>query len=351
MGRIIYFAGDFFPYLLVNILFFLLFVFSAIFLKKAGLKLRLFSTAIFFSVFVFFLLFTCFEFYFRYVYDQSDGLGFLKVNKKWQERHVVYNSSFLRDREFKTEKRSGEIRIAAVGDSLTFGAGIKNTSDRFTNILEKKLKDSGKDASVYNFGVSGIDTAGEVDIYKNKVGGFNPDIVILQYYLNDIQTDNSQAAEIFQENSKRGRLVTTLSDLSYFFDFLYWRLNSKYTKTFGELNSSYLSQYADSGMFDAHKELLAGLLNQISSDGKKVVVIIFPLLNAAGDNYPALSVHANLDEFFRLRNVEVIDLLPDLSGRKSEELVASKFDAHPNEMVHSLAAEKLYNSVIKLLEN
>jgi len=73
-------------------------------------------------------------------------------------------------------------------------------------------------------------------------------------------------------------------------------------------------------------------------------------LSEVGDNYPALAVHKNLDGYFRSQNVEVIDLLQFLSGRKSTELVASRFDAHPNEFVHGLAAEKLYNSVLRLLE-
>ena len=103
--------------------------------------------------------------------------------------------------------------------------------------------------------------------------------------------------------------------------------------------------------YSLHKELLSGVLKKINDDGRKVIVIIFPLLSEVGDNYPALSVHRNLDDYFRSQNVEVIDLLPFLTGRKSEELVASRFDAHPNEFVHGLAAEKLYNSVLRLLEN
>lgn len=351
MGRLAYFVSDFYLFLLVNFLLFLLFIASLFFLKKAGRIPRLVTAVILFFLLIFSLTFSAFELYFRYIYDQSDGLGFLQVNKKWHERHVVYNSSFYRDREFKIEKREGELRIAVVGDSLTFGAGVKNTNNRFSDLLEKKLKESGKDASVYNFGVSGIDTAGEIDIYKNKVRIFNPDIVILQYYLNDIQTDNSEAAKIFQENSKRSRFITSLSDNSYLFDFLYWRLNSKYAKTFGQLNNSYLSQYSDEKKFEDHKKLLGEMLSLVNEDKKKVVVIIFPLLNAVGENYPAVSVHTKLGEYFRSENTEVIDLLQDVSGIKSRELVASRFDAHPNEMVHNLAAEKLYDSVLKLLEN
>lgn len=350
MNRLLYFLGDFYYYILINFLLFSVFIFYLTISKKVATRKRAIFASVLFSFFIFFAVFSFFEAYFRYVYDDSDGLGFLKVSKKWDQRHVVYNSDFSRDRHFTYEKKENEIRIAAIGDSLTFGAGIKNVNDRFTNLLEAKLNAAGKNVSVYNFGVPGVDTEEEIDMYRNKVKAFNPDIIVWQYYLNDIQTkDKGESARIFQKNSKKSIVITKLSDLSYFFDFLYWRLTSRYANTFGDLNSSYLAQYHDEAKFNRHKEELNGIIDEMHADNKKVIVIIFPLLNLIGDNYPARDIHKKLDETFGLKNVEVIDLLDSLGDKKGKELVASRFDAHPNEFVHSIAASKLYNSILTLI--
>ncbi len=314
-------------------------------------KKRTIFAAILFFVFISFATFSIFEAYFRYVYDSSDGLGFLKVSKKWDQRHVVFNSNFSRDREFNLAKGENEVRIAAIGDSLTYGYGIKDVNNRFSNLLESKLKAAGKNVSVYNFGIPGIDTEEEVDVYTNNVRAFNPDIVVWQYYLNDIQPkDKGESAKIFQDSGKRSQIVAKLSDLSYFFDFLYWRFNSKYAKTFNNLNGSYEAQYANEVKFNRHKEIISKFSDQMHADGRKVIVVIFPLLNLVGNNYPLRDVHNQLDATFRAKNVEVIDLLDSLDGKKGSDLVASRFDAHPNELVHAIAASKLFDAVLQYLK-
>ena len=44
-------------------------------------------------------------------------------------------------------------------------------------------------------------------------------------------------------------------------------------------------------------------------------------------------------EYCRARKVPVLDLRPTLEPHASERLTVSRFDSHPNERVHALAAE------------
>ena len=46
----------------------------------------------------------------------------------------------------------------------------------------------------------------------------------------------------------------------------------------------------------------------------------------------------------------MVDLLNDLKDADWKDLVASKFDTHPNEKVHKLAAEKLYGKIYSKLK-
>src|SRR3990167_9037388 len=160
LPRLTYFFSDFWGYLLLCSVALLLFIFGFYKIFKSSLpenRKKIFLSAIF-SLLIVIFAFSFFEAYFRYSYDESDGLGFLKVNQRWHKRHVVFNNYFFRDRDFSSIKREGVVRIGVFGDSVAFGEGIKNVNNRFSNILEQKLRDAGKNAQVYNLGTQGYDT-------------------------------------------------------------------------------------------------------------------------------------------------------------------------------------------------
>src|SRR3989339_352779 len=66
------------------------------------------------------------------------------------------NSQGLRDYEYGLKKPGNSIRIAAVGDSTTFGSGV-NLEDTYVKQLEKILnKNCSKKIEVINFGAGGF---------------------------------------------------------------------------------------------------------------------------------------------------------------------------------------------------
>ncbi len=345
-----YFLGDFAFYLILLLTSIILVFFGSYKVYKSDFtekKKKIWLAAIF-TVFSLILVFSLFEAYFRYKYDQSDGLGFLKVNSRWQARHVVFNSDFFRDRNF-TAKKEGTTRICAIGDSVTLGGGIKDVASRFTNLLEAKLRAANYNAEVYNLGISGYDTGGEVGIY-NKTKFLNCDIIIWVYFMNDVQPEGaSTGTPIIANASHTSKLVATLSNYSYFFDYLYWRLSARYEKTFNELRNADLGAYQNPQIFENHKKTIISWLNEMKADNKKVVVIIFPFVHLL-PNYPAVAVHQELGTIFRENGADaVIDLLDYLKGKNAKDLIASKFDYHPNEYVHKLAAVKLFEKVAPLI--
>ncbi len=350
-SRFSYFINDFKLYLILDVVsvFICLYLLLKIIKSKLPeINKKILSTFIF-SLVLIILTFSVFEGYFRYVYDESDGLGFLKVNKKWQERHVVYNAYFYRDRDFTIEKKEGVTRIGVLGDSLTFGAGVKNINNRFSNLLEQKLKEAGKNVEVYNLGVPGIDTQAEIEQYQ-KVKNLNFDIIIWEYFLNDIQPEGkSTGAGILNVNSHTDKIIKSISEISYFFNFMYWRLTPKYQSTYEQLKNADLKQYSNEEILTEHKNDIKNFISSLTAENKKVVVIIFPLLNFLGPNYPATDIHKMMSDHFSKNGAQVIDLLGDLKDKNPKDLVASQFDSHPNDKVHALAAEKLYNELLNLI--
>ncbi len=353
--RLIYFLKDFSFYIFLLLVIFLLFLAGsfAVFKSKIGKLYKNILVSVFFIIFCFVVVFSAFEGYFRYVWDAPDGLGFLRVTTKWTQRHVVYNGDFSRDREFVMKKGDGVLRIGVIGDSLTFGSGIENVDDRFGNLLEKKFASGAKKVEVYNFGVPGLDTGGEILRYKEKARLFDLDIVVLQYFPNDIGTEEKTAerAKILSAKKQKAGTINYLVEKSYFLEFLYWRFSQKYSKTVSEIQGVDLKEYENEVSFDRHKADLKDFVDAIKQDNSKVVVIVFPYTNLIGENYPVV-IHNKLEVFFAENKVDgYVDMLDLISGKKPRELMASRFDAHPNEFVHALAAQRLFEVIDGLVQS
>ena len=70
----------------------------------------------------------------------------------------LVNSAGFRDREFDRERRAGTVRIAALGDSVTFGYGVA-LEESFPKVLERILNETRPGHEVLNFGVGGYNTS------------------------------------------------------------------------------------------------------------------------------------------------------------------------------------------------
>lgn len=350
--KLLYFIFDFWPYLLINSIIFSTAIASTILIYSSKIELvrKKVLISIVFGSLLFSTFFTFSEIYFRYVYDEPDALGFLKVNKKWHERHVIFNNYFSRDRDFVVDKKGDVIRIGVLGDSISFGKGISDVNLRFSNLLEKKLRESGVNAEVYNLGKSGYDTVQLPKLYQDVVKHLDFDIIVWQYFLNDIRVkEDDSTAEAIIRSGDANKLVKLVIDKSYFLDFVYWRFSSSHKKVFAELRDSDLPKYKDREIFDNHKQEIEALVTTMKGDDVKVVAIIFPYLVSLGPDYPKY-IHEELVSVFNSQGVETVDLLNYLDSIDKNSLVVNKFDSHPNEYVNLLAAEKLYEAVAKLIK-
>lgn len=351
-ARLSYFLEDFSFYLITLFISLggLLFISFKVYKSQLSQRRKKILLSISFSIFFLIFTFSFFEAYFRYIYDESDGLGFLKVNERWHRRHVVFNNFFFRDQDFVENKKEDVVRIGVLGDSIARGDGIKDVNNRFSNLLEKKLKDAGFNVEVYNLGKAGYDTQGEIDVYNN-IKHLNFDLIVWEYFINDIQPkENSTGTPIIVKNSKRTKLVEFISNQSFFLDFLYWRFSTVYDKTILALREADIDRYKDEAILENHKKDISDFIKSLNEENKKILVVMFPSITFLGNDYPTFTNDIMLNHF-KENNVEVVNLYDYLKNENSKDLRASRFDTHPNEKVHALAAEKLFDKVKTLLES
>lgn len=349
--RLSYFLQDFALFLFLLFISFVIFIYASLKIYKSqySQKKKKLFLAFVFAFFISVLTFSIFEGYFRYVYDDSDGLGFLKVNERWHKRHTVFNNFFFRDRDFTEIKKEGTFRIGVLGDSIAQGGGIKDVNNRFSNLLEKKLRDIGFNVELYNLGKAGYDTQAEIEVYNN-IKHLNFDLVIWEYYINDIQPkDKSTGTPIIAQNSHRAKLLEFISNRSFFLDFLYWRFSAVYDRTITALQNADVNQYKNQFVLAQHKKDITDFIETLKKENKKVIVIMFPSISLLGDNYPVFTSEIMFNHFSE-NSIGVISLYDFLKDQNPEDLKASRFDNHPNEKVHKLAAEKLFVKVQSILE-
>jgi len=92
--------------------------------------------------------------------------------------HEKTNSDGFFESEHALLKPPGVIRIAVLGDSFTEALQVP-LAQRFTSQLEAKLNHNNANKfQVLNFGVSGFGTGQEYLLYIEKVGAYQPDLVV-----------------------------------------------------------------------------------------------------------------------------------------------------------------------------
>jgi len=121
----------------------------------------------------------------RYLFDPEIGHR-LKPNQQsfTHDKMVNINSQGIRDAEYSHEPARQVTRILALGDSQTFGNGIA-IEDTWPKQLERELNNAGN-YEVLNGGLPASDTWQHEILLQRLMSIYNPDIVVLAFYVNDI---------------------------------------------------------------------------------------------------------------------------------------------------------------------
>ncbi|MDB3886239.1 SGNH/GDSL hydrolase family protein [Candidatus Pelagibacter sp.] len=284
-----------------------------------------------------------------------------------------YNKEGYRDEEFfKDEKK-----IILIGDSFVFGSAVDEpyTIDKF---LEKKYLDkNNKKINIFNLGVPGADINDYLNILKKNISSSVEKIFIFIYVDNDIYSnfgkdslkmniikyiDNLKFLNLLSSNLIKDRIT----NLDFYDDY---QINEKYKKIFqSKLANPYLLSLKYRGNFsDYYNQMFVWFKNSEKENLKKIIEIsnqnkselIFVLIPSKFQvklEYQTLpkkefeykfdtnkvvnnNVQIAMIEWFKEKNVNIVDLLPVL--KKSKKLNYYIIDDHFNKFGNELTSETL----------
>jgi hypothetical protein len=282
------------------------------------------------------------RFVFRSVTTSSDNGGYF--SRRWYRQGQVHeNVMGFRGRNFDPVKLPGTYRIAAVGDSFTFGNGIRE-DERYSEILQSHLPSH---FEVLNFGVAGANTPEHRVLVQRLLREVHPDFIILQWYVNDVEGDDSSGRPRPRPLVPYSPLHNWLNNASA----LYTVANMQWAETqvaFGMTPSypDYLkSRLGDPNSVDSRRDqnLLRDLIASAQQANVGIGIVLFP--DTAGDmgaTYPFGYLHDRVLAVCAERGITCVDLRQDFAAiHDRQSLWANRLDHHPSGRANAIAAEKI----------
>ena len=285
------------------------------------------------------------RFIFRDVTTSSDNGGYF--TRRWfQTGAVQLNSSGFREREFSAAKPAGTYRITVVGDSFTFGNGVRQ-EDRYSDLLQARLPSH---FEVLNFGAPGANTPEHRSLVAHLLTDTHPDFVLLQWYVNDMEDDDSSGRPTFRSLAPLRSVHNWLNDYSA----LYTVANMQWAQlqvTLGMTNSysDYLNRrLGDPNSRDSQvdRDLLLDLIIRCRRAGVPLGIVLFPdTAGRPGEEYPFGHLHDRVLKICQAQNLTCVDLRHEFSLVKDNRLLwANRLDHHPSALANEIAAVKIFET-------
>jgi lysophospholipase L1-like esterase len=266
---------------------------------------------------------------------------------------VTTNSRGLRERELPLAKPAGTRRILFLGDSVTFGPGVRD-DEPYARLLEADLKaDGAGQVETINAGVVGYNTIQELGRLDEAGLAYQPDTVVLTFLVNDLLETFSIFDHQYEPTGPLAWAKVWLrrnSNLYRFVQDVYWRGAQ-------ELRRSQDGPTEALRKRDRLEERLATLDQIIQTSrahGANFLLVLYPdNLDdpvSPGPSGERLTMRQELVRFAEREQVPYVDLtatLGDVRDPRARDY-RLKEDPHPSVAGHRVIAEALRGPLLAL---
>jgi lysophospholipase L1-like esterase len=276
----------------------------------------------------------------------------------------------LRNEEIIVPKPDGTYRIIVLGDSITEGPGV-GLEDTFAKLLERSLRAAypARPVEVINAGTGDYSTEQERIWLQERGLKYEPDLVILDIYLNDARTFTRPPALVafvhnffiqrsafyyYYFNVLRGQRVEQ-EEASPDFRFRFsdtWKSRAwvtdpdTLTRLIQEANQDWGSAWNEHNL----TRIEDNLVQIVQSTREHSIGLLLVLLPVDAQVYAQVDTPLGLDRpqqelisFARKQDVPVLDLLPVLRANRAQDLFYDQ--AHFRPTTHGLVADAILQAL------
>ncbi len=288
---------------------------------------------------------------------------------------IQNNKDGFRDREFTIPKPKGTYRVLVLGDSFVWGIGL-DVGDTFPKQLEARLqkKIQGRTVEVINTAYPGYNTVDELLVLRDKGIKYEPDMVLLIYFLNDVRykpelvattlqtspntpsphKEQVKAGFAFQNKINFRALVEWISHQFKLVAFFKPRLNMLLREigVFEEqswLVKLFQSYHDKNPGWEASKNALLEISRISKKHQMKFVVAIYPFLSDL-QNYHGKEAHQTIFQYCQKLDALCIDLLQVFEKNSHLDFWIKFDDSHPNAKAHRLAIDTMLPTLIEYIQ-
>ena len=298
---------------------------------------------------------------FKIMYEKSDNLILAyqyKPNFTTEYRPYLQTNSFrIRDYEYSLKKPINTFRIAVLGDSITASIDLP-LNKTYPKLLEQALKSSEEQIEVINFGIDGYSSIQEYELLKQKVYAFEPNMIIIQFFLNDL-VHSPRPLRYFvnesEEYKSREKMISASLSVKCKLKNYFKNTNFiKYSKTINLIKNAFLrnedyfhSISRNNCYWERINYAYKGILEITEENNMTLFVVVYPALENFQD-YQFIDIHKKIGNILDENNIEYIDLLLEFSKYPASQLRIKPEDTiHPNELGHKIAAEAIYQKLVE----
>lgn len=320
------------------------------------------------------------------------AVHFQRVATKEVFEKPLNSQGFRSDRDYQPEREDARTRIGIIGDSFSFGWGVR-WQESYVYLLESALNDGGKrDVEILNFAQYGASALTEYNILREQYPVYKPDVVIWQFYTNDIAALDPESqnpdgtwkatAETSEDNDSRAprgeAKYLAKKMVAWAFPDLYNTLGPFIRQTYGLLTGYKRDVFTDpAGMYrnwatlyptdilpsmeprwQTFERIVLGAKEYVESQGSKFIFVVIPAEVEVGKQYQDELYDKFLYTFDeevvasgymreRLRNIcadrkmACLDLFSVLKEADAEQEVFLRQDYHLTPFGNRIMAEEL----------
>lgn len=253
----------------------------------------------------------------------------------YQGDFVKTNSYGMRNREASPSKPDSVLRIGVFGDSCTFGMGVR-AEDTYAAVLEGILNaephENGHTVEVLNFGVPGYSSRDEALKLKHTADGWDLDLIVVLYVLNDPEIDPVQPGHAkfhtpaWWEHSALLRQLA-LCEVRWYL----WKNGNDYIRFL----------HGNPRLWQSVVDAFSDIAQTASARKVNVLLAILPDLGHPWATYPYKALHERVTETAQKCGFHVLDLFETFASHTQFTLRVSETNRHPSAAGHRLVAEAI----------